>query len=207
MGYCSVSDVRLISNLSTTDISNADVISMISIATAELNRQINTTTEKMKVHYLDSTRRNTIDGANVTFNTDFYPLADYDNDGDVDISDIIVYDYDPTGVETQSTVSAVTESSGQFVLSSAPASGHTVKVTYSYAPQLITTAHALIKEACAELVCGLAYTKVEAGRLENFQLGKLRVNSPTTTGAKKFYDQYYNTVRLINARLANIMEG
>lgn len=174
MAYCTYSDVNLLTNVSSSDISDADITSIISKATIELNRKINIHEIREPVYYLDDTRKNSIDSSNTTFYVKNWKgkfLADLDNDGDVDTSDIIVYQVDSQGTETTLTVSSITHNEGKFVLSSAPASGVRLYVTYDWAYKDVSTPDNLVKLACVFLTASYCYGKLNIGRSPRLRIG------------------------------------
>lgn len=185
MVYCDENDLRLMTNLSTSDVSNANVISLITEATAELNRMINVREVREVIDYIDSTRKNSINNSNTTFyvrNWKGKYLADMNNDGDVDTSDIIVYQVDSNGTETTLTVSSVDHDDGKFVLSSAPTTGVRLYVTYEWCQKDVSTPDKLVKMACVFLTASYIYGKINIGRSPDQSWGnksiKRDMNSP-----------------------------
>lgn len=135
--------------------------------------------------YIDSTRKNTIDGNNTTFyvqNWEGKYIADMDNDGDVDTDDIIVYQVNSNGNETTLTVSSITHDEGKFVLSSAPPTGVRLYVTYEWCYKDVSTPDKLVKMACAFLTASYIYGKLNIGRSPDQSWGnksiKRDMNSP-----------------------------
>jgi len=61
MAYCTATDVRNVTNLTTEDISDADITEIIKHATAELNHAINSKIIEEEVSYIDEWRQNKID--------------------------------------------------------------------------------------------------------------------------------------------------
>ena len=173
MTFCTSTDILLLTNISVSDISANDITSIISHATVELNRLINTKVSRERVSYIDSTRKNTIDSSNTTFyvrNWDKY-LADMNNDGSVSTSDITVYQVDADAVETTLTVSSITHNSGKFVLSTAPSADVRLYVTYEYAFKDVSTPDNLVKLACAYLTASYCYGKLNIGMSPNLKFG------------------------------------
>jgi len=174
MVYCTYTDVNLLTNISSTDISDANITSIITHATVELNRLINTKEEREPVSYIDSTRENTIDGSNTTFYVQNWKgkyIADMNNDGSVSTSDIIVYQVDSNGTETTLTVSTITHNQGKFVLSSAPTTGVKLYVTYEWCYKDVSTPDALVKLACVYLTASYCYGKLNIGRAPKEKFG------------------------------------
>jgi len=202
-GYCSPDDVRLLANLSSTDISDSTLYDIITFAMVQLNHEINSKIIEERVEAIDSTRENTIDGSNTTFyvkkSFDWY-IGDLDDDGDVDTGDIIVYKYDSEGNKTEMTVSEIYPNEGKFVLSNAPESGSTLTVTYTYAPVSESDPHPLIRQACASLAASLSYTRIETGYYEKLQLGKLTLQN-MTSGFTRHFEQYQRILTYLKSRL------
>ncbi len=125
MAFTTTAKVRLISNIVIADVSDADVASLITEATALLNGDLNTRIVRERIDFLDNTRENEINGTNTTYYVKNWRdkfIGDSDDDGDVDTSDITVYQVTSAGTETTLTVSSITPNDGKFVLDSAPAS-------------------------------------------------------------------------------------
>lgn len=185
MAYATYSDVNLLTNVSSSDVSNTNVTSLIAEATAELNRLINVREVREPIDYLDSTRKNKIDSSNTTFyvrNWKGKYLADMNNDGDVDTSDIIVYQVDSDGTETELTVSSIDHDDGSFTLSSAPTTGVRLYVTYEWCQKDVSTPDRIVKMACIFLTASYIYGKLNIGRSPNQSWGNKRItrdmNSP-----------------------------
>ena len=172
--YCTYSDINLLTNISSSDVSNVNITSIISHAIVELNRLINVKVVREPIGYLDSTRENDIDGSNTSYyvrNWKGKYLADMDNDGDVDTSDIIVYQVDSEGTETVLTVSSIDHDDGKFVLSSAPLSGVSLYVTYEWCYKDVSTPDNLVKLACVYLTASYCYGKLNIGRSPKEKFG------------------------------------
>ncbi len=202
-GYCSPDDVRTIANLTVDDITDSRLYDIITFAMAQINHEINSKIIEEEVTEIDTTRENKIDGSNKTFyvqkSFNWY-IGDMDDDGDVDTSDIIVYQYDSEGNKTELSVSEIYPNEGKFVLPSAPASGVTLKVTYVYAPVSESDPHPMLKQACAYLSAALAFTRIETGYYEKLQLGKLTLAN-MTSGFTQFYNLYQKVLHLLKSRM------
>lgn len=202
-GYCSPDDVRAIANLSTDDLTDSQLYDVITFAMGQINHEINSKIIEEQVTEIDSTRENKLDGNNTTFYVQKsfnWFIGDMDDDGDVGIDDIIVYDYDSEGNRTEASVSSITPNEGKFVLETAPSSGHTLKVTYSYAPVSESDPHPMLKQACAYLAASLSFTRIETGYYEKLQLGKLTLAN-MTSGFTQFYDLYQRVINMLKSRM------
>ncbi len=174
MVLCTFEEVNDLTNVTSSDIANADITKIIAKATVELNRLINVKEIRERVDYLDSTRKNTRDGSNTTFYVRNWKekfLADRDNDGDVDTDDLIVYQVDSNGVETTLTVSSITHNEGKFVLSEAPSSEVRLYVTYEWCYKDVSTPDPIVKLACIYLTASYCYGKLNIGRAPKLKVG------------------------------------
>ena len=66
MAYCIYSDINLLTNITSNDVENLDVTSLISQATYQLNADVNNRVIREKIEYIDSTRENNINGSKTT---------------------------------------------------------------------------------------------------------------------------------------------
>lgn len=201
LGYCSLNYVRELNNLTTSDISDTDLYALIGKATTVLNSDINVEIIREKVVYLDNTRKNEINGSNTTYYVQNWKgkfIADRNNDGDVTISDIIIYQVTSDGTETTLTVSSITPNDGKFVLSSTPASGVALYVTYDWAPYSVSDPDEQIKLACSYLATALAFEKINRGLSPQQVFGNVRLTRDMAAG-NEFYKKYREIVDRINA--------
>jgi len=205
MALTTVAKVRLLTNLATSDISDADITSMITQTTSELNRLINVKIIREKIEYIDETRENKIDGSNTTYyvrNWRGKYLADMDNDGDVDASDIIVYAVDSDGIETTATVSSVTPDEGKFVLSSAYTSGYSLYVTYEWCYKDVSTPDPIIETAATLLTAAYCYAKINIGRSPQVAFGNTRIYRHIDA-FDEYYKRFLNVISKINNQIGD----
>lgn len=203
MAYITYTDVNLLTNITSSDISNADITSIISESTKELNALINVHIEREKVEYIDETRENTINGTNTTFyikNWNNRFLADMNDDGSVSTSDITVYLVSDNYTETTATVSSVDASLGKFVLSTAPASTYQMYVTYEWCYKNPATPDPLIKLACTLLTASYCYAKLNIGRAPQVAFGNTRIYRHIDS-----FDHYYNRFLKVVNQINNQM--
>ena len=214
MAYATVANVRLISGLAIANISDADVTSLIAFATAKINADINYVVNDERVEYIDAEKENKMDGSNTTFyvkdtHKSKFQLGDYDNDGDVDKDDFYVYTLDTStspATRATETVSTIDRALGKFVLSSAPSTTENLYVTYSVAPLDENTPNTLLTEACAQLVAALAFTNINAKKLQGFTIGKIKVTKQSD-GFNMMYKQYEDTMYRINMKINRFEEN
>lgn len=201
MALTSISQVRLLTNLSTSDISDADVTSLIGLATAEIFSKINIKVVREPIKYIDATRENDIDGSNTTYyvrNWKGTYMSDSDFDGDVDISDITVYAVDSNDNETVATVSSIDYDDGKFVLSTAYDSSYDLYITYSYCYYDPVTPDPLLGLAASYLVASYSYLKVDAG-VSDVKFGNVRINKTLSSGYGMYYERYNEIMGKLNS--------
>ena len=181
---------------------------LITYATGLLNREINVVVEDEKIEYIDTEKKNYINGSNTVYYTKHTPLGDYDNDGDVDTSDFYVYNIDSAGTRTAFTVSAVNDPwIGKITLATAPASATRLYITYAWAPlREDSSLHPLIKLACMQLTAALAYKKLHGGIISGIRIGKIALTSEPQT-YHTYMSEYYRTISQIIAKAAWLQEG
>lgn len=203
-GGVTYTDVRNIIDLTTTQVSDATLTTLISIAGEKLNDDISQRVNEETADYIDNYRENKKDGSNTIYYTkrswDWY-LGDLNNDGaSIDMDDVNVWVYNPSAkTKTAATVSAVDET-GKITLGSAPASNEIVKITYRFIP--ISIDDVLIKRAVAELTAATAYLNVDASNLSKVAIGRLSVSKASggSSGYKSFTKAYDKSIAKINAR-------
>lgn len=209
MVYIVYGDVNNLTNLTSSDISNADLTTLISYATCKVNADIGINVIREPVGYIDSTRENSIDSSNTAFYVQNWKgkyIIDLDDDGDVDTSDITVYQVDSDGTETELTVSSITHNEGKFVLSSAPSPGVSLYVTYRWSYADCSTPETLVKLACIYLTSALAYEKINAGKSPQVVFGNTRFLRHMEA-SNVYYRKYIECVNQINRRFIAIKES
>ena len=197
--YCTTEEVRDLTGLSTSEINDDKLYSLIERAVVRLNGQINYRVSDEQVLWVSNEKKNSLNGTNTTFYTRTCPIGDRNNDGEVTASDLYVYSLDSTSTRTELTVSSIDDDEiGKFSLSSAPSSDVSVYVSYNVAPLEEETPHALIKQACMELTAALAYSRVQDGSVRSFALGNFRITRDNSQYAD-YMSQYYCTIKQIVA--------
>jgi len=202
MGYATVEDIRLLTNLSTTDISDADLSSLLDRTIGEINSKINVHVIRERILYIDNVRQNKIDGSNTTYYVNNWNgcfLGDTDDDSEVGTGDITVYQVDSsTNTETQLTVSSVDYDDCSFTLSSAPSSGVKLYVTYAYTKINPVTPEGLLILAHAWLVASYAYLKRDTGTANNVRFGRTSISRKISEGHTTAYNKYKMVLNEIN---------
>jgi hypothetical protein len=201
MALTTISDVRLLTNLTTSDISDANVTSLIGLATAEIFTKINIKVVREKIAYIDATRKNDIDGVNKTYyvrNWKGAYLSDSNFDGNVTILDVKVHTVDSNNTETEATISSITYNQGKFVLSNAYDSSYDLYVTYSYCYYDPVTPDPLLKLATTYLVASYSYLKTDAG-VSDIKFGNVRINKQLSSSYGMYYDRYLDIMSKLNS--------
>jgi hypothetical protein len=178
MAYCTFTDVNLHTNITSSDVANADITSLIAEATAQVNSDINIKVIRERVTSIDRTRENQINGTNTIYYTQNWSgvyLGDLDDDGDVDTSDVIVRQVDSNGTETTLTVSAVDDDDMKITLSSAPSSGVELYIDYRYSRARQGTPEKNVKLATIFLTAAYCYAKINIGKAPSQAFGSSRL--------------------------------
>ena len=201
MAYAAVADIRLHTNLDTTDISDADVTSLIADVNAIINGDINVEVVRERILPIDNTRKNEINGSNTVYYVRHWKgkyIGDRDNNGSIDdTGDVIVYQVASDGTETQPTVSAVDSDQGKFTMSSAPASGVQLYITYVYS--FADPTGKQVKMAAVYLTAAMAYKKINQGMSPSQVYGNVRLMRDMQAG-KEYYRKYKEEIDKINAK-------
>jgi hypothetical protein len=201
-GYCAIDDVRNLTNLSTTDISDAQICQLIQYAGQQINQMISVYVEEELIEYIDEVKTNNIDGTNTSFYTWYYPIGDFNNTFKADISDITVYEIDSStdpATKTVLTVTSITPNTGKFVLATAPTSDKKLLVTYRYTQESVSDPHPLVRQACIFLTAALAYQKINVGKSPKFKIGNVNLQRDMDS-FKVYYTRFRETLSMINDR-------
>jgi len=201
MAYCGTADVRAITNLTTSDISNSEIASLIDYATAQINADIGAT---LYVKLGDSTYvTGDIDGSNKTYTLNYSPIGDMSNDGSVSTADIEVWKKLNTEDHWEKWSGAIAsiddDEMGKITFSSAPETNYDYIVKYVWFP--IPYDHFLLKKACTELTAYLCFLKQNLKDIDSYKIGKVTVKKTTRhPGLVSFYDRYMQTLNMIRAK-------
>jgi len=198
MALTTVSDVRLISNITSSEVSDSNITSLISQATKEIMSKINIKVIRERIEYIDNTRENKIDGSNKTYYVKNWKgkyIGDLNLDGTIDTDDVIVYAVDSDGTETKATVSSVTFDEGKFVLSSAYNSSYELYVTYAYTFIDPSTPDPLLGLATAYLVSAYAYLKRDSGIDGSVKFGNVTISQKLSASYGEYYKKYEEIMR------------
>ncbi len=202
MALTDVNKVRLLTNISTTDVSNEDMCSIIDEATKEIMSQVNVRVVRERIEYIDGTRENDIDGTNTTYYVKNWKgkyISDADFNGYVDDDDITVYAVASDDTETEAAVSSVTSSEGKFVLSTAYNSSYDLYVSYSYTYFDPVTPDPLLGLAATYLAASYAYLKRDAGITGYQRFGNVTINTSLSATYGEYYKKYLDLMKKINS--------
>lgn len=193
MALTTLSDVRLLSNITAAEVSDADMTNIIAEATVELTSKLNVNVIRERIARVDSTRPNDIDGSNTTYYTTNWKgkfLSDRDLDGDIDVSDVIVYVVDSDDDETTATVSSIDFDDSKFVLDTAYDSTNTLYVTYAWSYYDLSTPDPLVNLAATYLAAAYAYLKRDAGVDGIVRFGNVTINQSLSSSYGEYYRKY-----------------
>lgn len=201
MAYCTIAEVRLITGITSDQVSDDDLTSILTtFSQGKVNADIAIEWKEERIQFISNEKENKQDSSNTTFYVINTPLCDLDDDGDIDTSDIEVYSLDSSGTRSVLTVSAVDSDPwlGQFTLSAAPTGAVDLFIKrYRSAPvETSPTTHPLVKEACA-LVTGMrALMKIEGGQYGSWRVGKISVTkrSPAFNILKMEYEDVISRI-------------
>jgi hypothetical protein len=188
MGYCTVANVKEITNTKRTD---SEITSLINVASGRLNREVQTYIYKEIVTSIDNVKANSVDGSNKDFYTQNWPLGDYDDDFSVSASDVTVTDVNGD-TETSITVTSVDATIGKITTTTAPTG--TLYITYCYLPRHYPITSEIIKRATAYLAAFMCQSKVSSELASSFTVDRLRVTK--SKDEVRIYEDEYD--RLIN---------
>ena len=208
MAYTTYTDVNLMTNLTSSDVANADITSIIAEATKELNALINVHIERERVLFIDNTRKNEINSSNTVFyvkNWNGKFLADTNDSGGVTADDVTIYLVDGNGTETTATVSSIDASLGKFTLSSAPTGGD-MYVTYEWCYKNAGAPDPLIKLACTLLSSAYCYAKVNFGRAPQVAFGNTKLYRHMDS-FELYYQRFMKVVNQINNQMSDYKES
>ena len=199
MTWITYSDVNTLTNITSSDVANSDVTSLIGYARRQVLTDIQIKFDREKVGYIDNTRQNKIDGSNTYFYVQNWKglfLGDLDLDGDVDTSDVLVYQVASDGTETALTVSAVDQDDCKITLSTAPTSGVRLYITYTSAAIDVSTPNPLVNLACTYLTASYCYAKVNIGKAKSVAFGNTRILRHMES-SNEYYQKYQQVIKQI----------
>jgi hypothetical protein len=203
--YCTPNDVRVITNLTASDISDTELYNIITFAGHQLNSDINCKVDDEKISWISNDKTNYIDGSNKTYYLRHYPIGDSTGDQAVTIADLEVNKIHSDGTKSSVTLSSVTANSGKFEVTTAVSSEYGLYVTYKYVPMSVSDPDPLIKTACALLSAAWAYSKINIGKAAEFRIGSLNI-SRHLKSFDIYYMRYQESLKEINNKISQVEE-
>jgi len=206
MVWTTEDDVRLLTGLTTTDISDNNLDSLIEIAQKEVLLQVNNIVNREKIEYIDESRENKIDGSNTTYYIKNWKnnfLSDYNYDLEVTISDIVLVSVDSSGTETSQTADTISYTEGKFTVASA-LNNVDLYVTYAYSQFNPVTPNSILKLAAEYLAGAYAYMRIDSSQKKSVRFGNVSITNGTgKDSAYSFlYNKYMEIIRQLNENLS-----
>ena len=203
MAYCVYQDINLMTNIVVADIANADITSLITEATRQVNDALNILVVREPIDFIDNTRSNDIDGTNKTFYVkNWYGkfLADMNNDGEITKDDVIVYQVASDGTETTPTITSVDDDACSVTLETAPTANNNYYITYSYSPvrQITSYVDPRLKLATVFLTAAFCYAKLNIGCSPSVTFGSTRITKDMDSFSH-YYQRYLDIISQINS--------
>lgn len=201
-GFCTVEDVRNITNITQEDLSDTEIFKLIQMSMIQLLSEITNKVVRERVDYIDNVRKNQINGQNKIFYVknwkDKY-ISDLDCNGEINTSDIEVYKVSPGGIETKVNVVNVYPNEGKFELEEAPVSGDRLFVTYCWS-YLNVKEHPLVRLATIFLTAAYAYAKINVGKAPEMAFGQVRLYRHLES-FEHYFKRYREIVNAINSKM------
>lgn len=165
--YCSLAELRKISNLQANEITDVDVLALMPVISKIVHGKI---MRKIKLERLEGP----VDGSNTIFYTSKRPLSDMDMDSDVDGDDVKIYygTYDANNrlnYGSVQTVSSVDARGGRITMSTAPTTTTAKAGVYcTYGHTIEDIDYADVKRAATYFLAHYCSLKVK-GETPNFE--------------------------------------
>ena len=205
--YSSVEEVRNLTGLSSSDISDGIISGIIQHSTSQLNADCQIKWSE-QASYISAEKKNEVNGSNRVFYLRHYPIGDRDDNGLISGADVYCYAIDGAGAKRQIIVSGITGDGpdpastlgGPLWLSTAnnaPQTDERLYFTYFSAPLDVETPHRLITLATTQLAAALCFTRVDVGKVQSFRVGKIAVTrqSDAFNIYRKLYENSLNSIR------------
>ena len=188
-------------DLTTDDISSADLTDIINFAISEVNNAICVKVIEERVKGIDTYRENLIDGSN----TEYFPqtswtwyIGDFDDDGEIDSADAQVWLYNASAkTRTAAAISSIDEV-GKITLTTAPPTSID-KMTITYKKSPVSISDSLLKKACAELSASIAYGGVDAREKKRVAIRGFSI-SKNPEAERNYFNRYLQTLSQLISR-------
>lgn len=202
MTYCTIQDVRNLTGLSSSQISDEVISGIISCSVAQVNADIQIKWKDERIRFISNEKENLQDGSNTTFYTKEFPIGDADNNSFVSGADIYAYTLDSEGTRTQIIVTDIADSDiGKFTLASGPESSDAFFITYYSSPVDMIEPHKIINLATTQLTAALCFTNIDARKVHSFRVGKVSKVVNQEAAYKIYRGQYYETLIKVRSRI------
>lgn len=200
MVWTQAEDIRLLTGLSTSDISDDVLDSLIQKAQIEVLIQINTKVVREQVKYLSQTRDNEIDGTNLTYyiqNWEGNFISDANFDLSVTITDLSLVSVDnDDSTESSVTLSSVSYADGSFEVTTAQ-NNVDLFLDYSYCSFDPVIPDPLLKLATEYLSASYAYMRIDASQKKQVKFGNVSItNSTGKESSSAFFANKYKDILL-----------
>lgn len=200
MVWTQADDVRLLTGLSTSDISDDDLNSLIEKAQLEVLVQINTKVIREQIKYLSPTRENEIDGTNKTYyikNWEGNFISDANFDLSVTITDLTLVAVSTNdSTESSVTINSLVYDSGSFEVTTAQ-NNVDLFLDYSYSSFNPVTPDPLLKIATEYLTASYAYMRIDSGQKKKVRFGNVSItNSTGSESSSAFFANKYKDILL-----------
>lgn len=208
MVWTNTDDVRLLIGLTTSDISEDDLDSLINSAQKEVLLQINTKVIREEIEFIDNTRKNEINGSNTTYyikNWEGKFISDLNYDLTVNTSDLNIVSVDNNdSTESSVSISSLTYNKGKFVVTTEQ---DNVKlfIDYSFSYFDPVTPDPLLKLATEYLAGAYAYMRIDGSQKKQVKFGNVSITNSTGSDSPYFffYNKYMDIIRQLNDNTGN----
>ena len=203
MVWTTADDVRLLTGLTTSDISDNDLNSLIENAQKEVLIQINTKVIREEISFIDNTRENAIDGTNTTYyikNWEGNFISDADYDLDVDTSDLTLVSVDNNdSTESSVAITSLSYADGSFIVTTAQ-DNVDLFLTYVYCSFDPVIPDPLLKLATEYLAASYSYMRIDAIQKKKVKFGNVEITNTTGEEGSSafFYNKYMDIIRQLN---------
>jgi len=199
-GYCSFDDVRDMTGILTTDITDSQLFTLIkNYSIPNINKDIGIEHRDEQVLLISYEKENKIDGSNKTFYTKEFPIGDLNDDGIVDTSDIELYTLNSLGERTVVDLTSIDDVQiGKFTVSGAISSDKSLWIQRyrSFPVEVYPNTDHYLRLACVYLTAAMAYSRVNANKISKYRIGKISVMQQSQS-----FKQYMNNYNEIINKL------
>ena len=205
MAWTNTEDVRLLTGLDDYDIEDDDLELLIIASQKEVLLKINNRIVREEILLIDETRTNDIDGLNTTYyirNWKGNYISDNNFDLSITVADVDVISVDSDGVETTETVSSISSSDCNFVLSAAPLDVD-LYVSYSFSYHDTETPNPLLKLATEYLAGAYSYMRINSSQNKQVKFGNVSISNGIGDNSSYLflYNKYLDIMRQLDENI------